>query len=132
MPAIGQPKTITSADCTSAKIGATIPASAIGEPVSGVTIGTPNWVAATDTVPAYCQIRGSIGPIDASAPDINFGVAFPATWGLRAVQLGGSGMNGNIPGLMGGRGGVGPAQGVATYGSDSGHQDAPKVRPTGR
>jgi pimeloyl-ACP methyl ester carboxylesterase len=125
LPDIGQAKTITSDDCTNAKIGETVPIAAIGEPVSRVNIGTPKWVAATDTAPAYCEIRGSIGPIDASAPDIGFGVAFPATWGLRAVQLGGAGMNGAIPGLGGGRGGVGPAQGVATYSSDSGHQDLP-------
>ena len=129
LPEIGPAKTITSADCASAKLGETIPIKAIGEPVSAVTIGTPTWHAATDTTPAYCDIRGSIGPIDRSAPDINFGVTFPATWGLRAVQLGGGGLNGVIPGLAGGRGAgpVGPAQGIATYGSDSGHQAGPNV-----
>ena len=38
-------------------------------------------------------------------------------------------MNGMIPNLTGGRGGsVGPAQGIVTYGSDSGHgvKDAPE------
>jgi hypothetical protein len=128
LPAIGPVRTITSADCTAAKLGATIPVSAIGEPVSSVALGTPSWVEATATVPAHCSIRGSIAPIDTSAPDISFGVAFPATWSLRAVQLGGGGLNGVIPALTGGRGGsVGPAQGVATYGSDSGHQIGPNV-----
>jgi feruloyl esterase len=53
----------------------------------------------------------------------------PASWTLRAAQLGGGGMNGIIPNLTGGRGSsVGPAQGIVTYGSDSGHsvKDAPE------
>lgn len=127
LPDLGPAKTISSADCTAAKLGESIPTSAIGEPVSRVTLGVPAWVAATDTAPAHCTIRGALGPIDKSAPDIAFGVAFPATWGLRAVQLGGSGFNGVIPDLAGGRAGIGPARGVATYGSDSGHQAGPNV-----
>jgi feruloyl esterase len=70
-----------------------------------------------------------MAPIDPAARPINFRVVFPASWTLRAAQLGGGGMNGMIPNLTGGRGGsVGPAQGVATYGSDSGHgiKDAPE------
>jgi hypothetical protein len=130
LAAIGAPKTITAADCTADKLGRSIPASAIGEPVSAVRVGDPSWIAATETTPAHCTLRGALGPIDPSAPDISFGVAFPATWGLRAVQLGGAGMNGAIPNLAGGRGGgVGPAQGAVTYGSDSGHQAGPTVSP---
>jgi len=48
----------------------------------------------------------------------------PGTWGHRAAQLGGGGLNGVIPNLTGGGPG-GPslvARGFATYGSDSGHQ----------
>jgi pimeloyl-ACP methyl ester carboxylesterase len=129
LPEIGPSKTITSADCTTAKVGDKVPIAAIGEPVSSVNIGAPTWHAATETAPAYCEIRGGIAPIDKSAPDIAFGVTFPATWGLRAVQLGGGGLNGVIPALAGGRGGgpIGPAQGVVTYGSDSGHQFGPNV-----
>jgi feruloyl esterase len=70
-----------------------------------------------------------MAPIDPAARPINFRVVFPASWTLRAAQLGGGGMNGAIPNLTGGRGGsVGPAQGIATYGSDSGHgiKDAPE------
>ena len=70
-----------------------------------------------------------MAPIDPAARPINFRVVFPASWTLRAAQLGGGGMNGIVPNLTGGRGGsVGPAQGVVTYGSDSGHsiKDAPE------
>jgi pimeloyl-ACP methyl ester carboxylesterase len=129
LPDIGERRTITEADCTGAKLGTTIPVGAIGEPASSVTVTEPKWTAAADPAPAYCTVEGSMAPIDPVARPINFRVVFPASWTLRAAQLGGGGMNGMIPNLTGGRGGsVGPAQGVATYGSDSGHgiKDAPE------
>ena len=129
LPDIGERKTITEADCTAAKLGTAIPAGAIGEPVSSVSLSEPKWTAATDTSPGYCTVDGSMAPIDPAARPINFRVVFPVSWTLRAAQLGGGGMNGMIPGLTGGRGGsVGPAQGIVTYGSDSGHgiKDAPE------
>jgi feruloyl esterase len=129
LPDIGERRTITDADCTAAKLGTTIPVGAIGEPVSSVTLTEPRWTAAADPALAYCSVDGSMAPIDPAARPINFRVVFPASWTLRAVQQGGGGMNGMIPNLTGGRGGsVGPAQGVLTYGSDSGHgiKDAPE------
>ena len=39
-------KTITEADCTVDKLGTSIPASAIGEPVAGITLTAPRWNAA--------------------------------------------------------------------------------------
>jgi pimeloyl-ACP methyl ester carboxylesterase len=129
LPDIGERKTITEADCTVAKLGTSIPVKAIGEPVTNVTLGEPKWTAATESTAAYCSIDGAMAPIDPAARPINFRVVFPASWTLRAAQLGGGGMNGMVPNLTGGRGGsVGPAQGVVTYGSDSGHniKDAPE------
>ncbi len=123
LPTIGPAKTIAAADCTADRLGRAIPTTAIGEPITNVTLADPTWVNATDTAPAYCSIDGTMAPVDPAAPPINFRVVFPESWNLRAVQLGGGGMNGNIPPLAGGRGGpIGPAQGVVTYGSDSGHQ----------
>ena len=121
------PKTITEADCTAAKLGSEIPVSAIGEPVSAVTLNAPQWHAETANAPAYCSIEGSMAPVDKSstAKPIRFGVALPASWHSRGAQLGGGGMNGSIPMLAGGVGRGRPsllAQGFATYGSDSGHQ----------
>ncbi len=122
-------KTITEADCTPAKLGSTIPVSAIGLPVSAVTLDAPQWHAEAAGVPAYCRIDGSMAPMDKSptARPIRFGVALPASWSGRGAQLGGGGMNGTIPRLTGGVG-RNPtpliAQGFATYGSDSGHQSA--------
>ena len=129
LPDLGERKTITEADCTATKLGTTIPASMIGEPVSSVTLTEPKWTAAADTAPAFCTVDGSMAPIDPAARPINFRVVFPASWTLRVAQLGGGGMNGVIPNLGGGRGAsVGPAQGIVTYGSDSGHavKDAPE------
>jgi feruloyl esterase len=128
----GQPpsgKTIGEGDCSVAKLGEAIPASAIALPVSAVTLNPPQWHAEANGVPAYCGVEGSMAPVDKSptARPIRFGVALPASWNLRAAQLGGGGMNGTIPRLTGGVGRVGGpllTQGFATYGSDSGHQAA--------
>ncbi len=120
-------KLITETDCTAAKLGAAIPPSAIGLPVSAVTLNAPEWRAEASGNPAYCSIQGEMAPVDKSsnARPIRFAVALPASWSLRAAQLGGSGMNGSIPGLTGGLGRGGTSllsRGFATYGSDSGHQ----------
>jgi len=118
--------TIAESECTAAKLGASIPAASIGEPVSAVTLAAPQWHAAAGNNPAYCSVEGSMEPIDksATARPIHFGVALPATWTRHATQLGGGGMNGSIPFLTGGvspRGESFLARGFATYGSDSGH-----------
>ena len=120
-------KTIGEADCNAEKLGSDIPAGAIGEPVSAVTLSAPQWHAEAGGTPAYCSIEGSMAPVDKAAPPIHFAVALPASWAFRAAQLGGGGMNGMIPRLTGGigRGGSTLLQhGFATYGSDSGHQMA--------
>src|SRR5580698_10486480 len=116
-------KTITEADCTAAKLGDSIPTTAIGEPVSAVTLSVPRWNPAAKNAPAYCSVNGAMMPVDKApnAKPINFQVAFPPTWNGRAAQLGGGGMNGTIPGLTGGPGSP-FGLGYVTYGSDSGHQ----------
>jgi feruloyl esterase len=130
LPDVGERKTITDADCTSAKLAAPMAVSEIGEPVSAVSLKDPVWTAATDTAPAFCSIEGALSAIDTSAPPITFRVVLPASWTLRAVQLGGGGMNGVIPPLGTGRGGpLGPAEGVVTYGSDSGHSGGRGASP---
>jgi len=122
------PIAITAAACTVAKIGDSIPAKAIGEPVSGVTLSEPKWVAASEALPAHCEVEGRLLPVDTapSARPIAFRVWLPAEWNRRAAQQGGGGMNGTIPDLQGAAyriDGRSPAQlGFVTYGSDSGHQ----------
>ena len=118
--ATSQARTIGPADCTETRIGSSVPVSAIGEPVSAVSLEAPRWVEAAGNLPGYCSVNGAMTPVDRSptARPINFQVIFPSTWSGRAAQLGGAGMNGSIPGLTGNPFG----QGFVTYGSDSGHQ----------
>lgn len=130
LKSLGPDKTIAETDCTSARMGDSIPTSAIGEPVSKVIVSALRWVAASGNAPAHCAVDGSMAPID-SAPTsrpINFRVLLPAAWTHRAAQQGGGGMNGTIPNLTSAQfaiGGQSPLQrGFATYGSDSGHQMA--------
>jgi hypothetical protein len=115
-------KVIAEADCTPAKLGTTIPTSAIKEPVSGVTLKAPVWTAATATAPAQCAIDGSMAPVDQAptARPIEFRVVLPASWNRRAVQMGGGGMNGRVPPLTATDPDLGA--GAVRYGSDSGHQ----------
>jgi feruloyl esterase len=123
-------KAITAADCTAERLGASIAPSAIGEPVRSVTLSGPVWVEATNVVPAHCRVNGTMASIDtaSTARPINFSVVLPASWSRRAAQLGGGGMNGVVPNLTGGGPGAQGRslldRGLATYGSDSGHQAA--------
>ncbi len=122
---------LTQAACTGTALAATIPAGAIGEPVSAVVLDSLDWVAASGNVAAHCSVSGRLQPVDESdtAQPIRFGVALPATWNRRSIQLGGGGMNGTVPRLTGGVAGFGgPAalsEGYVTYGSDSGHASDP-------
>lgn len=127
---LGPDRTITETECSAEKLGDSIAASAIGEPVQAVRLAAPRWVAAAAGAPAHCIVDGTLLPVDRSpaAQPINFRVLLPARWSRRAVQIGGSGMNGTIPNLAGAEplaGGVPALQlGFAKYGSDSGHQSA--------
>jgi hypothetical protein len=122
-PAPSDNKILSETGCTAEKIGSSIPTSSIGEPVAGVTLSAPRWVAATGNAPAYCSVDGAMAPVDTSANGrpINFRVVLPASWSRRSVQSGGGGFNGMIPNLTGGEIGALLRQGFATYGSDSGH-----------
>src|SRR5436190_58649 len=121
LPPITEDRTITAADVTAEKVGTTIPASAIGEPVGGVTLSAPRWVEATANSVAYALVEGFIASKDPKGKPINFRVLLPASWSRRAIQMGGGGMNGMVPMLRGERSGS-PTAGYARYGSDSGHQ----------
>jgi feruloyl esterase len=115
---------LTASTCTSTAFAATISPSQIGEPVSAVGLDSVNWVEAAGNTPAHCMVNGRLEPVDqsATARPIRFGVALPAEWNRRSIQMGGGGMNGSVPGLAGGFGGASDlSRGFATYGSDSGH-----------
>jgi len=93
----------------------------------------PPEVAVIPATPEYCKVIGAIGPVDAAAPPIRFQVNLPTQWNGSSVQFGGGGFNGVlITGL-----GLLPSarpdrpsplmRGFVTYGTDSGHQNAPGV-----
>jgi len=132
-PAAEAAKVIAAEDCTPARLGTEIPVAAIGEPVAGITLAPPRWVAAAGAAPAYCSIDGAMAPTDKSpnGRSINFRVVLPASWTRHAVQLGGGGMNGSIPNVTAGEAGTLIQRGFATYGSDSGHQQAGFGPPRG-
>jgi hypothetical protein len=79
---------------------------------------------------AYCKVLGEIAPRDAAAPPIRFEVNLPENWNRKAVQYGGGGFNGVlITGLDALRDArldtpVPVARGFATWGTDSGHDNA--------
>src|SRR6266850_4890102 len=118
-----------------------IAASDIGLPSSGATISS----AQIQTVPAdplipgatreYCKVLGAIAPVDPNAPPVNFEVNLPMQWNGKAVQYGGGGSNGTlITGLGVLRDArrdtpVPIARGFATWGTDSGHQNAKLPEP---
>ena len=102
------------------KVGESIAANSIGEPVGSVKLYEPRWIEATDATPAYGVVEGSIFPVDPNGWPINFRVILPASWSQRAMQAGGGGMNGTIT-VREGRNPL-VNKGFALYGSDSGHQ----------
>jgi feruloyl esterase len=118
LPAATEDKVIAERDVSAERVGDSIPAASIGEPVSGVKLATPRWVAGANGG-SYAVVEGSISPVDPGSKPINFRVVLPATWSRHAAQLGGGGMNGVIPNLN--RADL-LAKGFAMYGSDSGHQ----------
>lgn len=119
----GHTRKILESDCTTAKLGVSIPVDSIGEPVSAITLAAPRW---NPEAGGYCSIEGRMEPVSTGARPIRFGVALPGAWAGRAAHLGGGGMNGVIPRLNGGLGRSAGSpliqQGFVTYGSDSGHQ----------
>ena len=121
LPPATSNKLITSADVTAEKVGTTIPASAIGEPVGDVTLSPPRWFEESGNSVAYALVEGVIAPKDPDGKPINFRVLLPASWSRRAIQVGGGGMNGMVPMFRGERPGSATAS-FARYGSDSGHQ----------
>ncbi|MBN2684011.1 MAG: tannase/feruloyl esterase family alpha/beta hydrolase [Pontiellaceae bacterium] len=110
---------ITKAEASAERVGDSIPVSAIGEPVSGVTLSTPKWVDRGSAEASYAVVEGAILPVDPKAKPINFRVILPASWSRRAVQQGGAGINGTI---TANERGISQYPGFAVYGSDSGHQ----------
>ena len=136
--------------CT--RLKASIPAADIGLPNGGATIESaelkpptlltlaelpfkplPSFLAVVPAAPEYCKVLGAIAPVDPKAPPIRFEVNLPTQWNGSSVQFGGGGFNGTLitglglPPLMPADRPSPLARGFVTYGTDSGHQNAPGV-----
>lgn len=124
----GTPPVVTAAAACSALGGMKIAATTIGAPSNGATVASATLVAASATSGEYCQVNGTIAPVDTTAPNINFEVNLPTAWNNKALQYGGGGFDGTlITGLaaldMAPAGSSTPlARGYVTFGDDSGHQ----------
>jgi feruloyl esterase len=112
-----------------------VPASSIGLPTNGAAVTAATVVAASGSgaaaTPEHCLVTGKISPIDPSAPDIIFKVALPTSWNSKVLMLGGGGLDGTVPNVVGNVS-AGPTdqplpigRGYAVFGSDSGHQAGP-------
>jgi hypothetical protein len=119
---------LSSAAACAALGGTKIAATSIGAPSNGATVASATLVSASSTSGEYCQVNGTIAPVDATAPNINFEVNLPTAWNSKALQYGGGGFDGTlITGLaaldMAPAGSSTPlARGYVTFGDDSGHQ----------
>ncbi|MBS4046663.1 MAG: tannase/feruloyl esterase family alpha/beta hydrolase [Alphaproteobacteria bacterium] len=135
-----------------AAMAAPLDAALIGLPTRGATIESATLTAASlagevtnppfrptppemivPALPEHCRVIGAIAAVDPQAPPIRFQVNLPSDWNGRSLQYGGGGFNGTlITGLA-----MPPAsrpdrphplsRGYVTYGTDSGHQNAPNV-----
>jgi feruloyl esterase len=123
------------APCT-ALAGRNIEPALIGLPSGPARIASatverlPASTAAPEPTVAYCKVLGEIAPLDPAAPPIRFEVNLPEQWNGKAVQYDGGGFNGVlITGLDPLRDArrdtpVPVARGYATWGTDSGHDNA--------
>jgi tannase/feruloyl esterase len=122
----------------------TIPAFALGLPSGDARVQSAQFVEASalnvpeagpvvPALPRHCQVIGEIAALDPAAPAIRFQVNLPVDWNGRAVQFGGDGFNGVLITGLAFPPAARPdfpaplAHGYVTYGTDSGHQNAPGV-----
>ena len=131
--------------------GLNIAAADIGLPTGGATVSAATIVAAVDetvttsgttssvrhATPEYCRVLGDIRPVDPAAPNIKFQLNVPTLWNQKSIQVGGGGLNGEIPANLATVGASGSpisaafppdapypiSRGYASFGGDSGHQD---------
>ena len=82
----------------------------------GATSAATQWVAATATLPAFCEVTATLTPV----PGSNIGVVYrlPADWNGKVLGIGGGGWAGNIT-LMAASDGL--AKGFATLQTNGGN-----------
>ena len=111
--------------------GFTVAKEQIGLPTLGATVTSSTLVASSGVLTEYCQVLGTIAPVDPSKGDpISFRVNLPSTWNTKAMHFGGGGYNGTVVAGTGLAPSAPPdatpplALGYVTFGSDSGHTSA--------
>src|SRR5206468_7377850 len=90
-------------------------------PEAKTTIKTAVLQAGTATVPENCQVDGQINArtgVDGLPYAINFRLRLPTVWNQRFYMQGGGGTDGSVPDAT-----AVMAQGYATIGTDSGHDN---------
>jgi feruloyl esterase len=101
--------------------GMTTSALAAVFPAARTTIKSATLQAATATVPENCQVDGQINArtgVDGLPYAINFRLRLPTAWNQRFYMQGGGGTDGSVPDPT-----AITAQGYATIGTDSGHDN---------
>jgi len=111
--------------------GFTVAKEQIGLPTLGATVTSTTLVAASGVLTEYCQVMGTIAPVDTNKGDpISFRVNLPSNWNTKAMHFGGGGYNGTVVAGTGLAPSAPPdatpplALGYVTFGSDSGHTSA--------
>lgn len=122
------------AELCSRLAGMRIAASAIGLPTTGAVVDSATLVtadAARNRDGEYCAVKGSILPVSAQAPKMEFEVNLPGQWNRKAAQFGGGGYDGSLvtgvgaAALQPGNAQDPLAKGYVTLGSDGGHKGGP-------
>lgn len=124
----------TPADACAKLMGMRIAAADIGLPTTGAVVESASLVAASaarNQDGEYCAVKGSILPVSAQAPKMEFEVNLPSQWNRKAAQFGGGGYDGSLVTGVGAAA-LQPssvqdplAKGYATLGSDGGHKGGP-------
>jgi feruloyl esterase len=124
-PALAQEASLSQQDCE-ALAGFELLVDAIELETTGGVVDSATWME-TDSHGTYCEVMGSINPVDPQAWPILWQANLPSKWNGKAIQYGGGGYNGTIPNTLrhvqlGLTTTATPlAQGYVTFGGDSGH-----------
>jgi feruloyl esterase len=118
-------------DACAALSGLEIAAAQIGLPTSGARVDRSRLVVAAadgNVNGEYCEVKGRISPLHATAPRMQFEVNLPSRWNHKLLQMGGGAFDGSLVTGLGAEGLQPKAvasplkRGYATAGGDGGHQ----------
>jgi len=131
--ALAQDRVALPASACEGLSGLTLAPEKIGLPTGGAAVQSAQMVAANakdNPNGDYCKVVGIVKPKNPTSPNLEFEVNLPASWNLRALQMGGGGYDGSLVNGLGAftlqpAGVENPLkQGYVTLGSDGGHKGA--------